>query len=250
MNYKFLIIILFIYSCTTYQENQSKDVIFEKSYTNIGFALVSNIELKNNKVISNTIDDRALIIFQRNLKKDTKVKITNLINDKYIIAHVGSHAKYPKFYNSVISKRIFDELEMFNEEPYIKINEVDELTTFLAKKAKTYKEERNVADKAPVEGISIKDLSNNNINLEKESKKFNRAFNYIIKIADFYFEDSAEQMQKRIIEETDVKDVIIENVSKNTYRVYLGPFTKLDSLKKAFNDINQINFENIEILRK
>ena len=65
--------------------------------------------LKKQKLIDKKIDERSLIIFQKNLKKDTKVKITNLLNNKSILARVGANAKYPSFYNAVLSKRIFDE---------------------------------------------------------------------------------------------------------------------------------------------
>ena len=41
----------------------------------------------------------------------------------------------------------------------------------------------------------------------------------------------------------------IEKLSDTSYRVYLGPFKDLKSLKKAFNDIKIINFENIEIIK-
>ena len=52
-----------------------------------------------------------MIIFQSNLKKNTDVKITNLLNNKSILAKVGANST-SKFYNSVISKRIYDELEL------------------------------------------------------------------------------------------------------------------------------------------
>ena len=117
--------------------------------------------LYKNKQISKKIDNRSLIIFQKNLKKDTKVKITNPLNNKSILARVGANSKYPLLYNSVLSKRIFDELELNKNEPYIEILEVLEGSTFVAKKAKTYDEEKQVANKAPVDGISINNLSSN-----------------------------------------------------------------------------------------
>ena len=78
-----------------------------KSYfLNKGFTLVYNEELYKEKLVKGKIEDRSLTIFQKNLKKNTKVKITNLINSKYIIANVGKKVEYPYFYNSVISRRI------------------------------------------------------------------------------------------------------------------------------------------------
>ena len=100
-----------------------------------------------------------MIIFQKNLAKDTTVKITNLINNKSLLAKVGPKSDYPSFYNSVISIRIYNKLEIDIDEPYVEVLEIPENSTFLAKKSKTFDEEKNVADKAPVEDISIKNLT-------------------------------------------------------------------------------------------
>jgi len=109
-----------------------------------------------------------LIIFQRNLKENSIVKITNLINSKYIITKVGKRAEYPFFYNSVISQRISQELEIDELEPYIEIKEIVSNSSFIAKKAKTFDEEKKVADIAPVDSISINNLNDSN---KKKTKK-------------------------------------------------------------------------------
>ena len=110
-----------------------------------------------------------------------------------------------------------------------------------------YDEEKENADKAPVDGISISDLSINN--KKKDEIKEIRKFNYIIKIADFYYKKTAIMMQKRIKEELNLKNSKISELSNTNYRVYLGPFKNLKSLKKAFDGITPLNFENIEILK-
>ncbi len=93
MNYKILIIFfLFIFSCTTNNINNSqKEIIIPvETFTNKGFALVFSEDLNKNKLISRKIDNRSLIIFQKNLKINTSVKITNLLNNKSILAKVGN----------------------------------------------------------------------------------------------------------------------------------------------------------------
>ena len=62
------------------------------------------------------------------------------------------------FYNAVISKRIAKELEIDLLEPYIAVQTINTSGAFVAKKAKTFKEEKKVADKAPVDGITIENL--------------------------------------------------------------------------------------------
>ena len=246
MNYKFLIIILFLFSCTTNNIKKDKDVFFKDSFSNMGFTLIYNDSLKKNQLVNKKIANRSLIIFQKNLKKNTRVKITNLLNNKSILATVGLSSKYPSFYNSVISKRISDELELYENEPYIRIQEISENSIFLARKAKTYDEEKNVANKAPIENISINNLSVNKKKIFKDKKN---KFNYIIKIADFYYQNTAKLMSKRIKDESKLNSHIIK-LSETNYRVYLGPFKDLKSIQKAFIDIGVINFENIEIIKQ
>jgi hypothetical protein len=250
MPYKILTFLLFIIlnSCVTAPvEKKDSSITTKRFFLNKGFALVYNEELYKEKLVKGKIEDRSLTIFQKNLKKNTKVKITNLINSKYIIANVGKKVQYPYFYNSVISRRISENLEIDELEPYVEIKELLEGSSFIAKKAKTFDEEKNVASKAPIDDIKIKDLSKNK---KKKSKVNIKKFSYIIKIADFYFEKSADQMKIRVLTETTIKKVNINNLSKNKFRVYLGPFNNLNDLKNSFNAINVLQFDTIEIIKK
>ena len=249
MNYKILlfIILIFLSSCTNvnYSKKESKSIIGKK-FSNKGFSLIYNNDLVKNKIIKSKIDDRSLVLFQKDLIKDSNVKITNLINSKYTIATVGSNVDYPSFYNSVISLRIAEELEIDILEPYIEIKLINTSETFIAKKSKTFDEEKQVANKAPVDSISINDL-NKNSKKNKITKK--DKFSYSIKIADFYFIENAKVMLDKVKKESKKNVPKIKKISKNQYRVFLGPFDNLNSLKIAFNDINTLNFENIDFIK-
>ena len=250
MNYKvYIFVFLFLFSCTTNNINKKDTEIVGHIdvFSTKGFTLVFNDDLKKKSIVNKILEDRSLLIFQKNLKKDTSVKITNLLNNKSILAKVGQSSKYPEFYNSVISQRIFKELDLNHNEPYVEISTVSVNSTFVAKKAKMYDEEKKVADKAPVDGISISDL-NQDKKKEKKIKETGK-FIYIIKIADFYYEKTAKLMQKRIKDELNIKNSKIKQISNTNFRVYMGPFENLKSLKNAFDDINPLNFENIEIIK-
>ena len=249
MNHKKLLILIlfFLCSCSINETNKKvAETLSLSGFKNNGFTLVYDDKLYKNEIISSKLDDRDLLIFQKNLKKGTTVKVKNNINNKSIIAKVGNNANYPAFNNSVVSKRISSKLEIDFDEPYVEILEILNNSSFIAKKAKTFEEEKKVANKAPVETISINDLSSNENAVKKDIKK---KFSYIIKIGDFYFYDSAQLMIKRIKKDTKVKKVKLKSLSETNYRVFLGPFNNLNSLKKAFNDINLLNFENIEIIK-
>ena len=191
MNYKIFFLLIFI-NLSSCIENPTKPVktndFTKKYFVNKGFALIYSPTLTLDKLVNKKINDRELLIFQKNLKKNTTVKIINLLNNRSILARVGANVDYPDFYNSVISKRIADELNLSNSESYIEIVEVIKNSHFIAKQAKTFDEEKNVATKAPVDEIKISNLSTNK---KIKKKKIKRKFNYLIQIADLYFKDSA-----------------------------------------------------------
>ena len=230
---------------TTLTKNKNSNSL-DNPFINKGFSLIYSDKFYDNKIISKKIDERSLVIFQKNLKKNTIVKITNILNNKSVIATVGSNADYPLFNNAVLSMRVADEIDLNENEPYVEILEVIEDSVFVAKKAKMFEEEKNVANKAPVNNISISDL---NIEKTKTKNKISKNFSYEIKIADFYFNDTASLLVDRIIKETKIRDVKIKKINKKKYRVYAGPFNNINSLQKSFNDISILKFENIEIIK-
>jgi hypothetical protein len=233
-------------NCTTTTLTKNTNLIsLDNPFINKGFSLIYNDDLYDNRIISKKIDERSLIIFQKNLKKNTIVKITNISNNKSIIGTVGSSADYPLFNNAVLSLRIAIEIDLNKNEPYVEILEILENSLFVAKKTKTFEEEKKVASKAPVNDISISDLNTKETNTKD---KINKKFSYKIKIADFYFKDSALMLLDRINKETSIKVTNIKKISQTKYRVYAGPFNDIKSLQKSFNDISILEFENIEIL--
>ena len=246
-NFLSLIIFVILANCTAGNLLENKpSVVIVNGYSNKGFALVYNEDLYKKKIINNKIDERSLIVFQKNLKVNSQVKITNILNNKSLIASVGKKSIYPSFNNVVLSIRIAEELDLDIDQPYVEVLEILENSIFIAKKAKTYDQEKNVAVKAPVNNISINDL---NIVKKKDKENLNIKFSYMIKVADFYFNDTALMMLERIRSESLIKDPKIKKISNKKYRVYLGPFNNINSLQKSYNDISILEFENIEIIK-
>ena len=248
MNYKLIYLIflsIFLFSCdqTITKRSIKTDVKLEKKYTNSGFALIYNENLEKIK----KLEPRSLNIYHKFLKRKSIVKIINPENQKYLIAEVKSNKyKFSDFYNSILSLRIAEELELDFNEPFVEIILVSKNSTFVAKKAKMFEEEKEVAEKAPVDGIIINDLNNKKI-VNKKSK--NKKFSYSIKVADFYYKDTAKMMVNRIRNETSLNKPRIIRLSETKYRVLLGPFNDIKSLKVSFEKISFLNFENLEILK-
>ena len=251
MNFnKFLtiLLILFLTACQQYDDNK-KVVNYSNylKYSNTGFTLIYDEQLKKDNKISKKIDNRALVIFHKKIKKNSFVKITNPVNGKSIIAKViKNNVEFSDFYNSVITTRIANEISIDLDEPYIDIVLISDNSTYVAKKAKTFDEEKNVAEKAPVDGIKIDNLG---VELNNEIKVKKQKFLYSIKVADFYYKASAENMIMRIKKETNLKKPLIKKLSNTKYRVLLGPFNDIKKLKKSFEEIKILEFENLEILK-
>ena len=248
MSYKIFIILLFLIFSGCKLETVNKKVNYDNNiYVNKGFTLIYSDELIKEKIITKKIDVRSLDIHHSYLSKGTKVKITNLLNNKSVVGNVSRKIKNLNFYNSVISQRISDELNLNYDQPYIEIKEIKNNSIFLAKKSKIYEEEKNVANKAPVDTISINDLNSPKKKKLKKSKV--SKFSYEIKVAEFYFFENANLLKKRIIKETDIQFVNILSISKNSHRIILGPYNNINSLQNAFYSIKTLGFENIEIIK-
>ena len=273
MHYKYLIyfFLIFLVSC----EHHSSKIIYKEEikktqkikkvedvkgidqldisklrvYKNKGFALIYDENLFEKKIINKKIDDNTIVIFNKNLVKNTPVKIINLINGKKLISKIDNDIEYPFFYNSLISKRVVNELLIDFTEPYILIETINSNNIYVANEAKTFDEEKNVANKAPVDTITIQNIGNNeSLNTQKIKKKI-KDFKYIIKFADLYFEESATMLKDRLVNEFNIEEIHIKKLSSNKFRVFKGPYKDLGSLKKAYNDIGKVDFENIEIIK-
>ena len=242
---KLILLCFFVFSCEQSIKDKSnlKKKLLSNKYQNSGFALIYNNNLTNLK----KIEDRSLNIYHKSLKKNSLVKISNPENGKYLIANVKSNrAKFSNFYNSVISLRIAEELDLDTSEPLIELVLISKDSTFVAKKAKMFEEEKEVAEKAPVDGIQISNLNKKKIKKKSVNSKI---FSYSIKIADFYYKDTALMMIDRIKEKTLIKNLRIIKLSETNYRVLIGPFNDIKSLRDSFEKMSSFNFENLQILK-
>ena len=250
MQYRIFLITLFLFLTNCSIDNISKkkiNISLEKKFTNKGFSLIYDEELFKNKIVNKKLDNRSLSIFHNTLKKNSTVKVTNISNNKIVLAKVSATTNYPIFFNSVISKRIANEIELDINEPYIEISLVSNSSSFIAKKAKTFDEEKNVADKAPVDGIKISNLNTKKLKFKKNKVK---KFSYFIDIVDFYYYSSALELVKKIKNQTNKEKPKINKLSKTKYRVFLGPFNDIKTLQESFNNIYNLGFENLQVIKK
>ena len=56
-------------------------------------------------------------------------------------------------------------------------------------------------------------------------------------------------MVQRIKNNTSINNINVSKIRSNQYRVTIGPFKDLNSLKNSFNELRILEFENIEIIK-
>ena len=248
LNKIIIISLLFLlYSCADYKINKSSNQVEKKLFSASGFALVYDETLYNEGVINKKIRKDEVIIFHSKLKKNTPVKIINPENSKIISAKIYSKAKYPNIFVITLSKKAAKILNLDLENPFVEVLEIKKNKTFIAKEGKIYDEEKEVADKAPVEKIEIADLSKDK---SKEIKIKKKKYNYILVISDFYYLDSAENLKIELIKKSKLNAFQIKKINNKKYRLYMGPFKNFSSLKSSYISLNKLGFDELNIYKE
>ena len=98
-NFTYFFLFFLVSNCTSISINDINKSSPKNIFTNKGFTLIYSPDLYQKKIISKKLDQRSLLIFQKNLKKNTSVKIVNINNNKSLLAKVGNNASYPLFNN-------------------------------------------------------------------------------------------------------------------------------------------------------
>ena len=237
----FLVNIL-LYSCADYKIEKKEKLYYSSS----GFALIYEDNLYLQKVVNKKINNEDLSVMHNLLKINTPIKIINPDNSKVIETKIYKKAKYPKIFNIVISKKIASILELDINNPYVEVVEVKKNKIFIAKKTNTFDEEKKVAENAPVDEITMDDLSKEELDIKKEISK---EINFILVINDFYFEDSANNLKTELVEKTKMNNISIEKINNKKYRLFVGPFKNFNALKTTYISLNNLGFEIPNIYR-
>tara|TARA_Y100000590_G_scaffold409541_1_gene501819 strand:- start:260 stop:1015 length:756 start_codon:yes stop_codon:yes gene_type:complete len=235
-----LICYITLYSCADYKINKVSQKEERKYYSSSGFALVYEDELYKQKVINKKINNNVIKVMHNQLKINTPIKIINPINSKVVETKVHKNAKYPKIFNIVISNEVAKILELDPDNPYVEVIEVKKNKIFIAKKSNTFEEEKNVAENAPVDEITMDVLSKDGTKIENDAPKKN---NFILVINDFYFEDSANKLKAELFEKTKMDNIAIKKINNKKYRLFVGPFKNFNALKTTYISLNNLGFE-------
>jgi hypothetical protein len=241
MKYKLIILFLFLTSCV---QNYNKSEL-NKPFNSKGFAYIYNDEDFINKVIKKQLDNNSLQIAHNKLRPGSLIKIINAKTNDSIILKNNKKFQYPEFYKILITKPVADKINLEIGLPLVEVIEVKKNKSFVAKKTKIFKEEEKIHSNAPIESVTINNISKNNKKKNKNTKdKF-----YII-IAEFYSKDSASLLKKRITQELlnfDNKKLSIKSKKSNKISLLSGPYNSINLMKNDYIQLKNFGFEELDI---
>ena len=242
MKFKILIIVLFLSSCA------SNTTSFKNKlpYNSKGFAYIYNDKDFEDKVISGKLNNSILQVSQKNLKTNALLKIINPKTNDSIVLQNYKKINYPDFYKILITTELSKKLNLDPKLPLVEILEIKKNKSFVAKKAKIFKEEKKISSNAPVTSVTISNISKN-----KVSNKKVRLDEMYILIASFYSIDTAEFLKKRIIKELpnyDIKKLKIKKESSKKTNLISGPYNAINFMKNDYSLLKKFGFEDLDIV--
>ena len=241
MKFKIIILILFLFSCSSNYTNLDK----REPYYSKGFAYIVENPKPNKKSFKSASDNSSLKAFNKFLKPNALMKIINTDTKDYIILKNSISNRYPDFYKISISDSVALEINLDKKLPLIEILELKKNKSFVAKKAKIFNEEKKISSNAPVTSVKISNISKN----KKENK--NKTENKIyIQIASFYSEDSAIYLKKRILSKIpnlDAKKLKIVRKNNKKINLFSGPYNSINLVKNDYTKLVKFGFEDLDI---
>ena len=209
--FRYLKIILFflIFSC----------VAPGKIYDQNGFASLS----KNNLIISK-------------LPSGTLVRVVNHQNNKSIV--IRTSAQSPKLSSRIIfiPKKIYKKINLNEDLPFVRVISLRENKKFIAKKAKTYEEEKRVKGKINFNKVEIVNLNDNSDNEKK----------IYINYGPFYFQTYADGLYKILTLNLKNTKILFKDYKPKKHIISIGPIRNLkeyDELHKNLGALGLIGYE-------
>ena len=207
-----LIFFFFIVSCS------NKYQVYEKT----GFAGIS----KNNKIISY-------------LQKDSLIKITNKKNKISKVYKVDDQLKSTDSRIIYLPEIVYDEIRLNREFPLVLVQSMRENKSFIAKKAKTFDEEKKINKKVKIETIEVLKIDNQKVVTKK----------IFLDFGPFYYKTYSETLFRLLSLNIKNKKLIYKDYAPKNHIISIGPLknlTEYDNIYLKLGKIGLIGF-NIRV---
>ena len=206
------IFFFFIVSCS------NKYQVYEKT----GFAGVS----QNNKIISY-------------LQKDSLIKITNKNNKISKVYKVDVQLKSTDSRIIYLPEIVYDEISLNREFPLVIVQSMRENKSFIAKKAKTFDEEKKINKKVKIETIEVLKIDNEKVVTKK----------IFLDFGPFYYKTYSETLFRLLSLNIKNKKLIYKDYAPKNHIISIGPLknlTEYDNIYLKLGKIGLIGF-NIRV---
>lgn len=206
------IFFFFIISCS------NKYQVYEKT----GFAGIS----KNNKIISY-------------LQKDSLIKITNKKNKISKVYKVDDQLKSTDSRIIYLPEIVYDEIRLNREFPLVLVQSMRENKSFIAKKAKTFDEEKKINKKVKIETIRVLKIDNEKVITKK----------IFLDFGPFYYKTYSETLFRLLSLNIKNKKLIYKDYAPKNHIISIGPLknlTEYDNIYLKLGKIGLIGF-NIRV---
>lgn len=207
-----LIFFFFIVSCS------NKYQVYEKT----GFAGTS----KNNKIISH-------------LQKDSLIKITNKNNKISKVYKVDEQLKSTDSRIIYLPEIVYDEIRLNREFPLVLVQSMRENKSFIAKKAKTFDEEKKINKKVKIETIEVLKIDNQKVVTKK----------IFLDFGPFYYKTYSDTLFRLLSLNIKNKKLIYKDYAPKNHIISIGPLknlTEYDNIYLKLGKIGLIGF-NIRV---
>ena len=173
--------------------------------------------------------------------KGNSLKITNLANQKSINLQYIENKLIPESRIIYISDAVASSLGIEKNLPYVKIESIKKNPTFIANKAKIFKEERKIKKANKVSDVKIISLSGSK-NIKKDKDK-----NLIyLEFGSFYYLKYAKDLKNSLKEFLSNQNIAIKG-SPGNYLLIIGPIGNMNKYDLIYNKLKTNNFEGYQI---
>ncbi len=237
MKFSILITFLLIIGCAQNIGKTSKTPFNSK-----GFAYIYKDDDFTNKFINHKFDSKDYQVAHNSIRQGKIIKIINPLTNDYMTLKNSKKINYPDFYKVLITEPVAKKLNLDLRTPFVEIYVIKKNKSFIAKKTKIYQEEKKVSSKAPVEKVKIQNLTSIK---KKQSKK-----QIYIVIAEFYSENSAKSLKKRITKELaalNQKKLFIKSNKTNKFSLLSGPYNSINLVKNDYILLKNFGFEDLDL---
>ena len=219
------------FSCSNIQK-KDRSISFEEK----GFVgNISELKIKRKDIE---------IVVEKNFNGNS-LKITNLDNKKSMnLFRIKKIKSFDKSRVAYVSDAVVNELEIKTEFPFVKIESIKQNRTFIANKAKIYKEERRLKNTSKVNNVEVVYLSK-----RKLSEKKIKNFFLFIQYGSFYYSNYAKELRDNLKKFLPTKNIAIKG-KVGSYLVTIGPIKNLEEYDLIFKKLNFNKFDGYEIIIK